>query len=84
MAQPDIKQEPLSPTDRILPSCSQDGEMEEVKCWMFFFIEKSVFLPVVNIPNETNLSLFTACTRQNFLFLRIVWQISEESPHSMK
>ena len=32
MAQPDIKQEPLSPTDRILPSCSQEGEMEEVKC----------------------------------------------------
>ncbi|CAH3015705.1 unnamed protein product [Porites evermanni] len=29
MAQPDIKQEPLSPTDRILPSCSQEGEMEE-------------------------------------------------------
>lgn len=55
MAQPDIKQEPLSPTDRILPSCSQEDEMEEVTCWMFF-LETSVFLLVVNIPNETNLS----------------------------
>lgn len=55
MAQPDIKQEPLSPTDRILPSCSQEGEMEEVRYWMCF-LEKSLFLPVVNIPNETNLS----------------------------
>lgn len=55
MAQPDIKQEPLSPTDRILPSCSQEGEMEEVTCWILF-LAKKVFLPVVNIPKETNLS----------------------------
>ena len=36
MAQPGIKQEPLSPADRMLPSCSQEIDLEEVlfSCWV--------------------------------------------------
>ena len=30
MAQPDIKQEPLSPGDRMMASCSQEIDLEEV------------------------------------------------------
>lgn len=79
MAQPDIKQEPLSPTDRILPSCSQDGEMEEVTRWILF-LEKSVFLPVVNIPSETNLSYWWPVCGSFVRFLkkvRIPWSRSQ-------
>ena len=36
MAQPDIKQEPLSPGNRMMPSCSQEIDLEEVTSFKMF------------------------------------------------